>query len=54
MIPSQLLALSVLAPVLVSAALFPADSTVKMLNPAGFRKALKENVSGIFACVESC
>jgi protein disulfide-isomerase A6 len=41
----QLLALTLaLAPSLVSAAIFPADSLVKILDAKGFKNALKENV----------
>jgi protein disulfide-isomerase A6 len=33
-----------LVPLLVSAALYPKDSFVKMVDTRGFRNALKENV----------
>ena len=34
-----------LIPTLVSAAIFPSNSIVKMLDEKGFRKAMKTNVS---------
>lgn len=41
----QVLALSLaLAPSLASAAIFPKDSQVKMLNAKGFKQAMKANV----------
>lgn len=41
----HLLALTLaLAPALVSAAIFPPDSLVKMLDAKGFKKVMKENV----------
>ncbi|THH12077.1 hypothetical protein EW145_g241 [Phellinidium pouzarii] len=48
----KLFALSlVLAPNLVSAALFPEDSLVKMIDHKGFKAALKENMTSVFAFV---
>lgn len=45
MLLPQLLALTVaLAPTLVSAALFPKDSLVKMIDAKQFKKVMKENV----------
>ncbi|KAJ7591408.1 protein disulfide isomerase [Mycena floridula] len=48
---SRLLALSLLAPSLVAAGLFPPDSVVKMLDPKGFKKALKPNQTIMVAFV---
>ena len=45
MLSPQILAFAfVLAPSLVSAALFPPDSLVKMIDAKGFKKAMKANV----------
>ena len=45
MLFSQLLALSLaLSPSVVSAALFPENTLVKMLDHKGFKNAMKENV----------
>ena len=47
MLLSQWLAVTVAlasAPNFVSAALFPKDSLVKMIDAKGFKKAMKENV----------
>ncbi|KAG6855649.1 hypothetical protein H0H87_012667 [Tephrocybe sp. NHM501043] len=41
----------VLAPSLASAAIFPNDTLVKMLDPKGFRKAMKENETSMVAFV---
>lgn len=42
----SLATLLVLLPTIVSAAIFPPDTKVKMLDPKGFRKAMKSNVGG--------
>jgi len=42
-----LAALLVLLPTIVSAAIFPPDTKVKMLDPKGFRKAMRSNVGGL-------
>lgn len=45
MLLSQLLALSLaLSPNMVSAAIFPDNTLVKMIDHKGFKNALKENV----------
>ena len=45
MLSSQILAFTfALAPSLVSAALFPSDSLVKVIDAKGFKKAMKANV----------
>ena len=45
MLSPQLFALAfVMAPPLVSAALFPSDSLVKVIDAKSFRKAMKTNV----------
>ena len=45
MLSPQLLALGfAMAPSLVSAAIFPPDSLVKMIDAKGFKKAMKTNV----------
>lgn len=41
-----LAALLVLLPTIASAAIFPPDTKVKLLDPKGFRKAMKSNVGG--------
>lgn len=52
MLLPRLLALTLaLAPAIVQAGLFPEDSTVKMLDAKGFRKAMKENVTQVVAFV---
>jgi len=46
MLSSQLFSLTLaLAPSLVSAAIFPSDTQVKMLDAKGFKEAMKRNVS---------
>ncbi|EGN91741.1 hypothetical protein SERLA73DRAFT_192065 [Serpula lacrymans var. lacrymans S7.3] len=40
-----------LLPALVSAAIFPSNTQVKMLDPKGFRKAMKENRTSVVAFV---
>lgn len=50
MLLPQLLTLTLaLAPALVSAALFPKESLVKMIDAKGFKKAMKENVCNVNA-----
>jgi protein disulfide-isomerase A6 len=50
----NLLVLSLaLIPSLVSAAIFPSNSIVKMLDEKGFRKAMKTNVSRLGAVFEA-
>lgn len=45
MLSPQILAFAfLLAPSLVSAALFPSDSLVKVIDAKGFKKAMKANV----------
>lgn len=45
MLSPQILTLAfALAPSLVSAALFPSDSLVKVIDAKGFKKAMKANV----------
>jgi protein disulfide-isomerase A6 len=44
MLVFPLAALLVLLPTIVSAAIFPTDTKVKMLDPKGFRRAMKSNV----------
>jgi len=39
------------APLLASAALFPADTKVKMIDAKGFKKAMKQNVTSVVAFV---
>ncbi|KAF8159257.1 hypothetical protein B0H34DRAFT_841823 [Crassisporium funariophilum] len=52
MLSTHLLALTlVVAPSLVSAALFPKDSLVKMLDAKGFKKAMKVNETSVVAFV---
>jgi hypothetical protein len=46
MLPHLLTLALALAPSLASAALYPKDSMVKMIDTRGFRNALKENVCG--------
>lgn len=46
MLPHLLVFILTLAPSIVSAALYPKDSLVKMVDTKGFRNALKENVRG--------
>ena len=47
MLSPHILALAfVVAPSLVSAAIFPSDSLVKMIDSKGFKKAMKLNVHG--------
>ncbi|KAG1788443.1 thioredoxin-like protein [Suillus plorans] len=38
-------------PTIVSAAIFPPDTRVKMLDPKGFRKAMKSNMTSVVAFV---
>jgi protein disulfide-isomerase A6 len=47
MLPHLLVLTLTLASSLVSAALYPKDSLVKMVDTKGFRNALKENVRGV-------
>lgn len=45
MLLPKLLAVALAAsPAMVSAAIFPSNTQVKMIGPKGFREALKENV----------
>jgi protein disulfide-isomerase A6 len=46
MLPHLLALALTLTPSLVSAALYPKDSPVKIIDTRGFRNALKENVGG--------
>ncbi|KAF8196834.1 hypothetical protein K438DRAFT_1673052 [Mycena galopus ATCC 62051] len=51
MLSSRLLLSLVFAPALVSAAIFPPDSLVKMLDAKSFRKAMKANQTSLVAFV---
>ncbi|GJF00285.1 disulfide isomerase-like protein [Phanerochaete sordida] len=52
MLLPRILALTLaLAPAFVQAGMFPEDSTVKMLDAKGFRKAMKQNVTQVVAFV---
>jgi len=54
MLLPQLLAVTLaLSPSLVSAAIFPSNTLVKLIDEKGFRKAMKENVSGFMVPEES-
>ena len=44
MILHTLAALLLILPTLVTAAIFPPDTKVKMLDPKGFRRVMKNNV----------
>ncbi|KAG1850928.1 thioredoxin-like protein [Suillus subluteus] len=46
-----LAALLVLLPTIVSAAIFPPDTKVKMLDPKGFRRAMRSNRTSVVAFV---
>jgi len=51
MLPQLLVLTLALAPSLVSAAIFPSDSLVKMLDAKGFKEAMKENRTSMVAFV---
>jgi len=47
MLLSHVAALLVLLPAIVSAAIFPPDTKVKMLDPRGFQRAMRSNVGDL-------
>ena len=47
MLLSHVAALLVLLPAIVSAAIFPPDTKVKMLDPRGFQRAMRSNVGNL-------
>ncbi|KAF8555684.1 thioredoxin-like protein [Imleria badia] len=51
MILHSLTALTLILPTLVSAAIFPPDTKVKMLDPKGFKRVMKNNRTSVVAFV---
>ena len=53
LLPQIIACTLVLAPSLASAAIFPKDSQVKMIDAKGFKKAMKQNVSPCHTMIKS-
>jgi len=48
MLLNPFVSLLILLPILASAAIFPPDSKVKVLDPKGFKRVMKSNVRSLY------